>query len=348
MIPVLFVSLLVLSLALVGNAAAMVDAGLSKNQVDAADVSAGDITDEDDFVKGEVLVGFKPGASARAIGQIKRTLKVSSEKSFPQIRVRHWKLPRGLSVEKAISILMKNPSVEYAEPNYIYTADIYPDDAQLSELWGMHNVGQTGGLPDADIDAVEAWDVRTDASNIVVGIIDTGIDPLHEDLLDNIWANPGEIDGFPGVDDDGNGYVDDIWGWDFVSNDNDPFDDNGHGTHVAGIIAALSNDTGLVGIAPNIELYSIKVLNELGVGTTTSIVKGIEWAIEEKVDIINLSITTTTDDPLIKKALDDRFKAIAYMNKEELRLLELQKELLNVRDIAYKKIGQTNTPTSGE
>ena len=163
--PVLFISLLVLNLALASNAAAMVDTDLSMNQGSAADVSAGNITDSDDFVKGEVLIGFKPGASARAIGQIKRSLKVSSEKSFPQIRVRHWKLPRGLSVEKAIAILMKNPSVEYAEPNYIYSADIYPDDPLLSELWGMHNVGQTSGLPDADIDAVEAWDVRTDASD---------------------------------------------------------------------------------------------------------------------------------------------------------------------------------------
>lgn len=288
--PVFFVSLLVLNLALAGNAAAEVDTDLSMNQASAADVSAGSITDMDDFVKGEVLVGFKPGASSRAIGQIKRSLKVSSEKSFPQIRVRHWKLPRGLSVEKAIAVLMKNPSVEYAEPNYIYSADVYPNDPSLSELWGMHNVGQNGGLPDADIDAVEAWDVRTDASAIVVGIIDTGIDPLHEDLADNIWANPGEIDGETGVDDDGNGYVDDIWGWDFVNDDNDPFDDAGHGTHVAGTIGGIGNNgIGVAGVAWSVKLMALKFLDASGRGETDDAIEAVLYAASMGVPITNNS-----------------------------------------------------------
>jgi serine protease len=150
-----------------------------------------EIINTGDFVEGEILVGFRPGANAKAVGQVKKALKANSEKNFHQIRVRHWKLPRGLSMEKAIAILMKNPLVEFAEPNYIYSADIHPNDTQVSELWGMHNVGQTGGVADADIDAVEAWDKWTDATSVVVGIIDTGIDPAHLYIAYNICYNLG-------------------------------------------------------------------------------------------------------------------------------------------------------------
>lgn len=119
--------------------------------------------------------------------------------------------------------------------------------------------------------------------NVKVGILDSGIDTEHRDLK--------VVNGFCSLAPDCSTGV--------------PYDDNnGHGTHVAGVIAALANGTGLVGIAPNVDLYSIKVLNDLGAGTTSSIVQGIEWAINQKLDIINLSITSTTDDPLIKKALE--------------------------------------------
>jgi subtilisin family serine protease len=243
-----------------------------------------------DFTEGEILVGFRPGASAKGIGQIRKKLQASSKKDFPQIRVRHWKLPKGLSVEKAISILMKNPSVEFAEPNYIYSADIHPDDAHVGELWGMHNVGQTGGVPDADIDAAEAWDVRTDASEIVVGIIDTGIDPLHEDLADNIWYNLGEIDGDVGVDDDGNGYVDDIWGWDFVNDDNEPFDDKGHGTHVAGTIGGIGNNgKGVAGVVWSVKLMALKFLDSSGRGETDDAIEAVLYAASMGVPITNNS-----------------------------------------------------------
>jgi len=119
--------------------------------------------------------------------------------------------------------------------------------------------------------------------NIKVAVIDTGIDTEHRDLKVTAGYCSLAPDCSTGVSYD---------------------DNNGHGTHVAGVIAALANDTGIVGIAPNVDLYSIKVLNDLGVGTTGSIVRGIEWAINQEMDIINLSLTTTTDDPLMKKALE--------------------------------------------
>ena len=304
-ISVLFISMSISNLVLASDADALVGVDLSMNQRSVAEASGVGITDMDEFVEGEVLVGFRPGTSAKGVGQIKRALKASSEKIFPQIRVRHWKLPKGLSVEKAITILMKNPSVEFAEPNYIYSADSHPDDPQMSELWGMHNVGQSGGTPDADIDAVEAWDVRTDASDIIVGIIDTGIDPLHEDLAANIWFNPGEIDGDAGIDDDGNGYIDDIWGWNFVNGDNDPFDDNGHGTHVAGTIGGIGNNgKGVAGVVWSVKLMALKFLDETGRGETDDAVEAVLYAASMGVPITNNSWGGGKKSLTLQRAID--------------------------------------------
>ena len=131
-----------------------------------------------------------------------------------------------MSVEQAMQVLSNGPFkdyIEYVEPNYLVQIDVVPSDPSYSQLWGLNNVGQTGGTFDADIDAAEAWDIETGSSSIVVADIDTGIDPNHEDLAGQIWVNPGEIAG-NGIDDDGNGYIDDVSGWDFVNGDNDPFD----------------------------------------------------------------------------------------------------------------------------
>ena len=108
-------------------------------------------------------------------------------------------------------------------------------------MWGLNNTGQTGGTRDADIDAPEAWETFTGSPNVVVAVIDTGVDYTHPDLAANMWRNPGEVAG-DGVDNDANGYVDDVYGIDTANNDSDPFDDEGHGTHVAGTIAAVGNN----------------------------------------------------------------------------------------------------------
>src|SRR3989344_9162359 len=138
---------------------------------------------------------------------------------------------------------------------------------QSFKLWGMNNTGQSGGVVDADIDAIEAWGIRT-SSDVVVGIIDTGVDFTHEDLIQNKSVNAGEIPNNL-IDDDGNGFVDDIYGWDFVSNDNSPTDDYGHGTHVAGTIGGAGNNSvGVAGVNWNIKMASLKFLDSSGSGYT--------------------------------------------------------------------------------
>jgi len=153
------------------------------------------------------------------------------------------------------------PNVEYAEPNMLIELAKTPNDPSFSSLWGMHNTGQSGGTADVDIDAPEAWNTRTD-STIIVAVIDTGVDYTHPDLAANMWTNPGEIPG-NNVDDDGNGKVDDVFGYDFINGDSDPMDEGGdcssHGTHVSGTIGAAGNNgVGVAGINWNVKIMALK------------------------------------------------------------------------------------------
>jgi len=174
--------------------------------------------------------------------------------------------------------LNQDENVEYAELNYIVTTLSVPNDPSFTNLWGLNNNGQNGGTTDADIDAPEAWSTIHD-SNLVVGIIDTGIDYTHEDLKDNLWVNTAEQSGSAGVDDDNNGFIDDIYGYDFVNNDPDPFDDHGHGTHVAGTIGAVGNNgLGVVGVNWKAKIAAIKFLDANGSGTADNAVKAILYA----------------------------------------------------------------------
>ena len=231
-----------------------------------------------EFVPGEVLVAFWPGVGRNRAEAIGRGLGATEIKVFSQIGVHHWRLPPGLGVAQAVQVLSRNPNVRFAEANYILHIDNIPNDPRMGDLWGLHNIGQTGGTPDADIDAPEAWDIQTGSPDIVVGVIDTGIDYLHEDLTANIWVNSGEIAG-NGIDDDGNGFIDDVMGWDFVNEDNDPMDDNGHGSHTAGTIGAVGdNGIGVTGVNWTVQLMPVKCFDSGGRGATDDIIEAILYA----------------------------------------------------------------------
>ncbi|MHC4362930.1 MAG: S8 family serine peptidase, partial [Planctomycetota bacterium] len=153
------------------------------------------------------------------------------------------------------------------------------NDPRFDDLWGMHNMGQTGGTVDADIDAPEAWDIATGSSDIVVAVIDTGVDYTHVDLAANMWVNEDEYYGTPGVDDDGNGYVDDIYGYDFCNYDPDPMDDHYHGTHCAGTIGGVGdNGEGVAGVCWDVRIMALKFLNSGGSGWTDDAIKCVQYS----------------------------------------------------------------------
>ena len=190
----------------------------------------------------------------------------------------------------AYEIWKNDPRIAFIEPNYTFSvADTFPNDDRIGNLWGLHNTGQNGGSLDADIDAPEAWDLQTGSGEIVIGVIDSGIDYTHPDLANNIWTNPGEIPG-NGIDDDENGYIDDVHGWDFVNDDPDPMDGNGHGTHVAGTIAAAgNNEIGISGVSWNANLMALRFLDDSGNGLSYHALLALEYATMMGADITNNS-----------------------------------------------------------
>ena len=185
---------------------------------------------------------------------------------------------------EAIARLERHPAIEYVEPNYIVHATATPNDPSFSSLWAMQNTGQTGGTAGADISAVQAWDTTVGSREVIVGVIDTGVDYTHEDLAANMWVNPGEVAG-DGIDNDGNGYIDDVHGINAITNTGDPMDDNDHGSHCAGSIGGVGNNgTGVVGVNWEVSIVGMKFLSGSGSGTTADAIKSVDYAVDLKVN----------------------------------------------------------------
>lgn len=233
------------------------------------------------YAPGRLIVGIKPGVQAAERASIHTQAGAKVIRSFSFISADVVKVDVGADLKAVAARYAAMPGVVYVEPDYILSAYGIPNDPLFPDQWGMHNTGQASGTPDADIDAPEAWDICTGVRDVVVAVIDSGVCYTHPDLAANMWTNPGEIPG-NGVDDDGNGLVDDVYGYDYANNDNNPMDDNEHGTHVAGIIGALGdNELGVAGVNWNVRIMALKFLGSDGQGETSKAVSCIEYAVSK-------------------------------------------------------------------
>ena len=214
-------------------------------------------------------------------------------------------LPINSDVFSVIKEYQKNPMVIFAEPNHLFQAYTVPDDPYYSssgswnqsypDMWGLHTVH-----------AQDAWNITTGSQDIVVAVVDSGVDYAHPDIAANMWINQDEIPS-NGIDDDGDGFVDNMYGADFAYNDSDPMDGFGHGTHCAGTIAAVgNNDLGVVGVNWRAQIMAVKGLNDYGSGSSTSLSQALCWAADQGADVISNSwgsLDRLPYDPLIAEAV---------------------------------------------
>ena len=247
------------------------------------------------YVKDEVLVKFKPAATAQ---DRTATAMAQGHTMLANLNLPGWvhvKIGVGRTLEETLAAYSKDLSVEYVQPNYIYHAAVAPNDPQYGQLWAFKNTGQTisnaftqppsspltyttdnPGTTGDDINIEKAWDHITDCSSIVVAVIDSGVNYNHEDLASNMWN--GSVT-YP------------LHGYNYVNNNNDPMDHNGHGTHVAGIIGAMGNNAkGTTGICWKASIMAVRVLDATSSGTTANIIQGINFAVTNGAKVINMSL----------------------------------------------------------
>jgi hypothetical protein len=222
-----------------------------------------------------ILVKLREGAPEAALEAPALAARARPGKALGAARLRVMELAEiGVSMEEALAELNASPLVEYAEPDYIVHALDAPDDPEFPSQWGLQQPS------DADIDAPEAWEVTEGDPGLVVAVVDTGVDYEHADLAANLWRNPGET--LNGLDDDGNGYVDDLHGIDCIGGTGDPMDDDGHGTHVAGTIGAVGhNGIAGIGVSPRVQIMALRFLGPTG-GAISDAIECLNYALEMK------------------------------------------------------------------
>ncbi|WP_445767663.1 S8 family serine peptidase [Rheinheimera sp.] len=229
-----------------------------------------------------VLIMFKPGvskqervnlikqngASLRQLDAQGRDMKMRYVADGRIVKV---KVPKGVDRDHLIKKLSANPAVAVAEPDFPLKALATPNDPSFAELWGLHNTGQAGGTAGADIKAVDAWDISTGSHDVIIGVIDTGMDYNHPDLIDNRWVNPGTLPGS-------------TYGYSALNPELDPMDSDSHGTHVAGTIGASGNNgTGVVGVNWNVTLLPCQFLGPSG-GSTAGAIECINYFTDLKLN----------------------------------------------------------------
>lgn len=242
-------------------------------------------------VAGEYIVRFRDGITRAASASAVTAHGGIVKRSYNIINAAHVVVPVGVDATAFATALAADPMVAYVEPNRKRSSYLAPNDADYGKLWGLNNDGQTGGTAGCDINAEAAWNYLTGDRQVVVAVIDTGIDYNHPDLVDNMWINENEIPG-DGIDNDGNGLIDDIHGWNFMAGVTNgiPLDDEGHGTHCSGTIAGVGNNgRGVAGVNWRASLMALKFLGADGGGFDSDAIACIEYAIQMGADVISAS-----------------------------------------------------------
>jgi thermitase len=246
-----------------------------------------------EHVPGEVLIRFSPEINSSQAADNMNEMGLTHKREIPGIGVQLVKLPPGLSVEEAIDRLSRRPGVEFVEPNYIlHIAETL--QTEITDQWGL-----------TKIHTEQAWSALTASqkNETLLATVDTGIDRNKSDLSSGIWTNPDETPS-DGIDNDGNGYVDDTWGWDFVNNDNNPTDDQMHGSAVTSIMVAAQDGAGMVGVCPWCKAMAVKVLDSQGSGSLDVVASGIIYAAQNGARVINLSLGASIGAQTLENAVN--------------------------------------------
>jgi subtilisin family serine protease len=303
-----------------------------------AEAEQGDDADKDEpedaaenETDAEVLVRFKPGTSPEAIDRITAQLNDRVEDRFEQIDSEEMVIADedGSDVNEVVAEYRNLPEVLYAEPNFkielepgedvvnegpglkpAYTDNgdhAHPNDPMFDDQWSLDNHGTRGGLQGADISVIKAWEKTHGSQKVVVAVLDTGVDYTHRDLVNNIWTRPANV---PAYTDKELGPFDDMHGFDASDADGDPMDDNGHGTHCAGIVGAEGdNNDGIAGVNWKVEIMPLKFLNAGGSGSVKDAIECINYAIDRKKAGVNLRIISASwGSTMYSRALEDAIK----------------------------------------
>src|ERR1043165_5794319 len=244
---------------------------------------------------GEVLVRFREGVQQKDKDSIikvygtRQKRRLRGDSNFEQL-----KLTTGRDAQTAALELLQNPQVQFAEPNFLISKeDLSPNDPQFNQQWALQNTGQNGGQFGSDIRATSAWETTTGSLSTVVAVVDSGVDFTHPDLVNNVWINPSPS---------ANG---DVHGWNFVEDKAEVGDEQGHGTAVAGIIAAEGNNSlGVSGVMGRASLMSLRVLDNTGTGDIAAAVEAIDYAVAQGAHVINLSWGTTGNSFVLREAIE--------------------------------------------